>query len=243
MSQGLSPSSLLEVWEQGLGRHPIDQALLVLRYAFPNITYESLTMLSIGQRDTLLLKTRQKTLGDGIEAHIECPDCHERLEFAMSCDALMANTAHEEQKHRTIVCEGMEFHIRCPNSRDIAEAATSQHISEVKQTLFARCITPIGPTNSQFQGVADSVKTALAAELIVLDPQAEILIDLSCPACEHTWQGLFDIVAFFWAEIHVKAGRLLQEIDVLARTYGWAEAEILHMTNTRRALYRDMALS
>ena len=37
--------------------------------------------------------------------------------------------------------------------------------------------------------------------------------------------------------------RLLQEIDLLARTYGWTEGEILGMTDHRRRLYVGMALS
>jgi hypothetical protein len=48
---------------------------------------------------------------------------------------------------------------------------------------------------------------------------------------------------FFWNEIHVRGRRLLQEIDLLARTYGWTEGEILGMTDHRRRLYVGMALS
>jgi hypothetical protein len=41
----------------------------------------------------------------------------------------------------------------------------------------------------------------------------------------------------------VRSKRLLQEIDLLARTYGWTEGEILGMTDQRRSLYVGMALS
>ncbi len=243
MSVRLSAAALLEIWEQGSGLHVVDQALLVLRYACADTPYESLATLSIGQRDSLLMKVRQATFGDKIEAYIECPHCQERLEFTLPCDALGSHSREERQTTKTIVCEGMKFHIRCPDSRDMAKVATSQHVSEAKQILFTRCVTPTDTTKYVFQELPGTVQTALVDELASLDPQAEMLINLACPSCEHTWQGLFDIVSFFWIEIQVKARRLLQEIDVLARTYGWAETDILHMTNTRRALYRDMALS
>ena len=64
-----------------------------------------------------------------------------------------------------------------------------------------------------------------------------------CAACGHAWQSVFDIAGFFWNEIHVRGRRLLQEIDLLARTYGWTEGEILGMTDQRRSLYVGMALS
>ena len=80
-----------------------------------------------------------------------------------------------------------------------------------------------------------SVRMAIAKELAVIDPQAEILLDLSCPTCGNQWQGLFDIVSFLWAEIRARARRLLQEVDTLARAYGWAETDILGMSETHDA--------
>jgi hypothetical protein len=87
-----------------------------------------------------------------------------------------------------------------------------------------------------------AVQTAMAAELAAMDPQAEILLDLVCPACGHTWLGVFEIVTFLWSEIRARARRLLQEVDALARAYGWREADVLRMSETRRGLYLQMAV-
>jgi hypothetical protein len=72
------------------------------------------------------------------------------------------------------------------------------------------------------------------------DPQAEVLLDLNCPACGHGWQALFDVVAFFWAELAAQAKRLLREVHTLARAYGWREADILGMSARRRQFYLEM---
>ena len=72
------------------------------------------------------------------------------------------------------------------------------------------------------------------------DPQAEIQLHLTCPACSRSWSVLFDIVSFFWSEICVQAKRLLREVHTLARVYGWREAEILSMSTARRQLYLEM---
>ncbi len=77
----------------------------------------------------------------------------------------------------------------------------------------------------------------------MLDPASEILLDLTCPACEQQWQALFEIEKFLWTEVQSRARRVLQEVDAFARVYHWNEAEILGMSEARRALYLEMALS
>jgi hypothetical protein len=72
------------------------------------------------------------------------------------------------------------------------------------------------------------------------DPVAEVLLDLRCPLCAHSWQALFDIASFLWMEISAHARRLLREVDALARAYGWGEAEILGLSATRRQAYLEL---
>ena len=86
-------------------------------------------------------------------------------------------------------------------------------------------------------------EVALAGRLGELDPLAEVLIDLRCEVCGAQWQALFDTVTFFWNELHARSRRLLQEVDLLARTYGWTEGEVLRMSEQRRGLYVEMALA
>jgi hypothetical protein len=76
-----------------------------------------------------------------------------------------------------------------------------------------------------------------------MDPCAETLVGLVCPACAHTWLGIFEIMTFLWTAIRARARRLLQEVDVLARVYGWGEADILAMSETRRGWYLQMVLA
>ena len=91
--------------------------------------------------------------------------------------------------------------------------------------------------------LTEADEAALAERLSELDPLAETLIDMCCEVCGERWQALFDIVTFFWNELHARSRRLLQEIDLLARTYGWTEGEVLRMGEQRRGLYVEMALA
>jgi hypothetical protein len=91
--------------------------------------------------------------------------------------------------------------------------------------------------------LSEAAQAAIATELLAIDPQAEMLFDFACPACGHAWQGVFEIATFLWKQIRARARRLLQEVDVLARTYGWREADILELSETRRRWYVQMAMS
>lgn len=239
----LSPAAILDVWEQGNALHPIDRALLVLRHACRETAGETLAALSLGRRDALLLEVRRRTFGDRLEAYTECPVCSERLEFSHTCRGLVAETPPHDGEGNTVAVGRSVFQLRRPNSHDAAAAATAEDVEAAKRTLLARCVIPAHPSGTSIDALPEAAQTAIAAELAAIDAQAEVLLDLVCPGCGHTWQAVFDVVSFLWSEIRARARRIVQEIDVLARTYGWAEADILEMSEVRRGLYLRMAMS
>jgi len=239
----LSAAELIKIWEQGAPWHPIDQALLIVQTAYPDLSSQDLSEMAIGRRDTLLLQIRRHTFGDCIEAYVECPDCRGGLEVTFSCETLLEGVPENAVARRTVEYDGIAWDLRAPNSRDMAAVAVAQDVGVAKETLLARCVQRKEAYSDNPGPVPPALQDIVGRELAVLDPQAEILIDLTCQVCGHTWQTVFDIVAFLWREIHTKARRLLQEVDVLARTYGWTETEVLGLSETRRRLYVQMALS
>jgi hypothetical protein len=44
-----------------------------------------------------------------------------------------------------------------------------------------------------------------------------------------------------WTELRAHARRLLREVDVLARAYGWTEPDVLALDERRRAAYLELA--
>jgi hypothetical protein len=81
---------------------------------------------------------------------------------------------------------------------------------------------------------------AVAERMAQADPQAEVQLALTCPACQHEWLATFDILSFFWIEINAWALRLLQEVHRLASAYGWRETDILGLSSWRRQFYLEM---
>jgi hypothetical protein len=89
--------------------------------------------------------------------------------------------------------------------------------------------------------VPDQILDAVEQRMAQLDPQAEVCLDLSCPECDHRWQMNFDIANFVWSQVVATARRVLREVDLLARTYGWSEDHVLALSPFRRQAYLDLA--
>jgi hypothetical protein len=85
--------------------------------------------------------------------------------------------------------------------------------------------------------VVEAVEQAMAA----LDPAAELHLSLTCPECGHAWPEYLDPVAFLSVEIEAMARQTLEEVHMLASTYGWSEAEVLALSPWRRRQYLEMA--
>jgi hypothetical protein len=237
--RSFSAAEVLRLWERGAALHPIDRALMVLHCAMPEASYDALVRWPLGQRDRCLLEVRRRNFGDRLDAYTECPNCRERLEFSLSCGALRAETEVADHGKKTITVDGVLFALRAPDSSDAAAVASSTTVESGTAILLARCLDCVENPPMLTPGR----RAAVAAALSALDPAAEILVNLSCPACGNGWQALFDAEKFLWTELCTRARRLLQEVDALARVYHWNETEILGISEGRRSLYLEMALS
>jgi hypothetical protein len=239
--QALSAQQILQIWDVGQRQHPIDRALMLLSAAMPDCSIDRLANLSIGQRDGYLLQLRQLTLGSQLESFAECPKCAEPLEFQLQIEDLLVDQSGAIEASSCCYVEEWEVQFRRLTSRDLATILGCSTVQAAQQQLVQQCVQTV-----HYQDQARSISefppallVPLSEQLAAADPQAELLLDLTCPACRHDWQILFDIVTFFWAELNAQAKRLIGEVHTLARSYGWREADILAMSSMRRQLYLD----
>ncbi|OUL31941.1 phage baseplate protein [Nostoc sp. RF31YmG] len=238
-------SDVITVWELGQRLHPLERAILLLSFAYPHQSQQQLAMLSVGQRDRRLLLLRQITMGSQLNSVTTCPNCGDRLEFALNISDIYINESlGSSYENKTVQIAAFECQFRLPNSHDLAILTAAQTIEEAYRSLIERCVLQISQAGTpvSWEALPSEIIEQLAQHIGDCDPQAEVLLDLDCPNCQHRWQAIFDIVAFFWAELDALARRLLQEVHVLAKAYSWHEAEILSMTATRRQFYLDMVM-
>jgi hypothetical protein len=239
--RALLAPDILRMWEAGGDQQPIERALTLLAAACPESSRDQLAVLSISRRDSQLLELRQRTFGDILNAFSECPQCAGRLEICFAAAAIKT-TGDNRPDVQEMESRGLTVRFRLPNSVDLAGALSAGTIDRAREALLYRCVIEarrgeaIVAPNELPPEVSEEINRRMAES----DSAAEVLLNLQCPFCSHSWEALFDIAAFFWTEISAHARRLLREIDALARTYGWGEAEILGLSATRRQAYLEL---
>ena len=244
--QPLSVPELLTIWERGFAALPYERALAILTVAFAESSPTALARLSIGRRDANLLQLREWAFGKELAILTACPSCHETLELTIPVAALRASmdwtgdSASELESSFTL--REYEVRYRSPNTEDVASCA-GLDLAASSRKLLARCVT-----HAQCEGksvmaeeLPEDVAQKVVEQMSAIDPQADTRLDLACPECNKRWNEVFDIVSFFWTEIDAWARRTLQDVNILARAYGWRESEILALSPMRRQIYLAMA--
>jgi hypothetical protein len=206
--------------------------------------------LSVGDREALLLQLRRATFGERLEAVLPCPSagCGERMELTLDVGDLLLPPYRDVRRWHdlTVDIDGAAYALsfRLPTARDIDRAAP---IARTDPAEAARELVRCSVRHSERDGtwvdpgaLPAAVVTRLGAAMADLDPQAELDLDLRCPACEQRFSMLFDVATFFLCELDGRGARVLEEVHALASHYHWSEREILHMPSSRRAVYLRM---
>lgn len=237
----VAAADILRIWEKGQGQRPVGRALTLLGAACPEMSGEELAALTVGQRDARLFDLREQSFGREICAFVECPQCAERLELAFRASDIRGRD-EDEPGVLDHECNGLAVRFRLPNSADLAEAVATSSVAEGREVILQRCVLEARRAGELVAPIdlPAAAQEEIARRMAAADSAAEVLLDMACPACSHRWQALFDIASFFWLEVAAQARRLLREVDALARTYGWREAEILGMNAQRRQAYLEL---
>jgi hypothetical protein len=244
--RSLSAHDIINIWERGLTQHPLDRALTILMTAFPELTWGQLTDLAIYQRDTLLSRVQERVFGPSLQGFVECPQCKEQLAITLPTEILFGEESKTSDDGRIIdlLEEELPLRFRFPNSRGLATIAGCTDMQTARAMLANECLVKAtqdglpAPEKTLSADIVDHLSERMEES----EQNGETLLSLRCPACGHTWDALFDIATFLWTKISLQAKRLMREVNILARTYGWQEEDILSMSQARRQLYLEMAI-
>jgi hypothetical protein len=230
---GLSNYDLLALWERGGGLHPLDQGLLALSAALPEISPQGLRDWPLGRRNQALFELHGAWFGSLLQGWTSCARCGEKMEFEIDSRDLMTRSK-DQSCSETVRVGGRSF--RLPTSRDLAAVTRESDSSSAASRVLERCLMAAeGPSAWSEKEVEEIEESFVSA-----DPMAETRLALRCPACDHESEEILDIANFVWGEIAALARRLVWEVHALASAYGWTEAQILSLSAARRAIYLEM---
>ena len=240
--RAISPAELLDVWETGLARSPVERALRLLAVACTDATPEQLAKLSIGRRDGRLLELRVKLFGPTLVSLATCPTCGEKSELQFSAADITPGPSPAPDDVLTEVAADHEVRFRLPNSLDLLQLVADEDPALKRRRLLGQCLQAArrGGQEIPVEQLPPEVMKRVVERMALADPQADVQLALTCTHCAHQWQAPFDIVTFMWTEIHTWAVRLLQEVHALASAYGWSEADILALSPWRRRTYLEL---
>jgi hypothetical protein len=239
-----SAAELVRVWELGFGRVSWYQAVLLLAPAFPASTFDALAALSVGERNVRLIALRARLFGSSVEATVACPRCSVPLEFAF--DVLeLCPPAHDPEARRPApfdVALDDELTLTCRPATTADLAALPGGDSPAQRGALIQRLVLAARRAGELVDPPELDECAaerIASALEDADPFAQTLMAFACAACGHEWNAPFDVVSFLWSEVTTQVHRILEDVQRLARSYGWSEGSILAMTGVRRRFYLE----
>jgi hypothetical protein len=231
----LGAGQTLALWERAEPLHPLGRAAALAGWS---TGVAEVGAEPIGSVHARLLRLRRAQSGPQMAATADCPRCGARMEFELDADELLS---------RQDRAADLPIEMRTKMPADIAEwrAPTWADLDELEgddaaATLLRRCISLADGRDPAT--LPPAVIEEIEAAMVAADPLAEILVASTCPGCDHRFDAAVDIVEFVWLELDARAKRLLHEVDILARAYGWTEPEILALSDQRRAAYLRLVL-
>jgi hypothetical protein len=219
---------MLDAWDMALDQDPVDRAL-TLAQVYTGLDRAALAELSIGHRDMVLLAAQRLLSGRRLDGLCRCSACNETNEFQLDLDALPQPVVVAEGAVSAIV-DGRTMRARLPNSHDLAAITDIDDPNVAARIMLQRCLLEDVP-------VDDAIAAALDSAMEEVEGLAALELDFTCSVCGAPNQAPFDIGSFLWSEFAGRVERLVNEIDVLASSYGWSESAILSLSDRRRSMY------
>jgi hypothetical protein len=184
--------------------------------------------LTVAERDRLLATVYRDSFGDQIAATAICTVCGARFDLDFALTALVERVQSGPLKREVRLQDGTR--LRVPTGED-EQAVVSLPTTSAAEMLLSRCIVESG------EGVGDVDLAAAAKLLEEAAPVLDLELEAPCPYCGGDNAVHFCIQDLLLGALVRERPRLLGEIHLLARAYGWSLAEILGLPRTdRRAL-------
>lgn len=215
--------------------------------------------LLVGDRQFLMMKLRQLTFGDKVQATTRCPwpDCGEEvdIDFLIS-EVPIKEVASQGRIHRIeleseiAVDSGfpacalaIDFRLPSGADQEAVSPVLAKNESMAVNLLLTRCIERIGDqpsTPDLVQRLSPAARVGIERAMEAAAPGIDLNMEAQCPRCGRAFGAPFDVQDFLLGEASGSRDLLLREIHYLALHYHWSENDILQMSRKRRRRYIEI---
>lgn len=219
-----------------------------------------LRRLLIADRQYLLLRLREVTFGDRVQATVSCPwpDCGKPVDIHFSTRHIpieesvdkgplyqmeLSTEAAFRDENNTYY---REITFRLPNGGD--QEAVSPILRENEalalSMLLERCVRGIGPFEDpgkeRVERLSPAARMEIEKRMADTAPHVELDMGANCPECGRDFTVPFDLHDFFFGELRTGLDLLYREVHYLAYHYHWSEGDILEMSREKRHKYIEV---
>lgn len=222
-----SAAALFDGWDPGSRHAPHRRlkSLLAVLHGAREIAADTL-----GARNIRLLELHRDLVGKPLEATVTCGRCAVESEFEVPAHAILAIPTPDPAASAVVRCADQVLRFRLPRMDDIQAAA---HEPNLPRALLERCQLESGP-------ISESAMAEAGRAFELLDPAANLVIDLVCAGCARPIAASLEIAGFVARDLDALSRALFHDVDRIAAAYGWTERDILALPPARRRRYVTM---
>lgn len=172
--------------------------------------------------------------GDGpFTVVLRCPrsDCLEQMEIEVTLEDVLSTVPPGSAEPVAVAVDGVRFVLRRPTGSDqlrwLGAGPAAMNRRAILQSLIVE-----GPRE-----LTDGHVEALEAALDEHDPLLRFTITTECLACSVTSEHETSLTDCALTVLQRAQQRVIEEVHVLGRAYGWREPDILALPPWRRSRY------
>ncbi len=200
------------------------------------LDWERLAMTDV---DVLVLRLRQRLLGDIVRAELRCANsaCAAPVDLEFSIDQYLEHHRPRTPPKVSPTGDGWfrladdgDAEFRLPNVADQLAIASERRR---EQALLGRCVRPVD--------AAARSRRSIEAAMARMAPNLASDVEGSCPECGAKVAAYFDPLTYTLRELRDQAAFVYEDVCFISRFTHWTEADILAMPAARRTRYAEVA--
>lgn len=237
---GYDEEEMIESW----GRPAFARSMALLERALTlegeakSDRVHDVTGLTMGDVTALVLQLRRLTFGDVIQCVITCPSCTQEMSVDLAVGRLLLEPAREPATTCTVTADGHTVSLRPVTGEDLLRLRYRGDEMGSPEEVVKSCVVSCEPPLPE--KMSDELLAKVGSALSELDPQADLVLDLTCPNCKHRFGAPFFPEDFFLREIDARRSQFEMEVHWLALNYHWSEEAILSLPISRRKRYVEL---
>jgi hypothetical protein len=161
-------------------------------------------------------------------------------------ELLLSPYPHDHGVHAADIADSDNSYrvtFRVPNGEDqeVVAGCAAESVEAAAESIMRRCVERLESSNDgMLSDLPRVVLQGLPARMAALDPQADVLLDLTCPECDVGFVVPFDAGDYVCRELALQERDLYREVHTLSLHYHWTEEAALSLSRRKRRIYLEL---